>query len=976
MKTTRFTLLWLAFLFISFSGFAQNTEFQKSFGGSGSENSYSIKRTLDGGYITVGYTNSYGSGQKDVYLVKTDGMGKIQWQKAYGGSKDDIGWKVAIASDSGFVVVGTSNSYNNNNEDALVFKTDKSGNVSWTRTFASDSMEDGYNVIRSLFSNGYYVIGYVKNDSTGNDAFLAKLGSAGNVRWYKKFGSPGNEEAYSVTEDAKGNVLVCGITSYDSITNGGTSGSSGTTDGFLAKFDSLGNYKWMRTYGTAESDVLWDVKTDKNDYLMVGWMKTDIGDDEIIYLRTDTAGSVTSSASFGTVGDDRAFNIQVNQGGRYSIVGYTDPTGSDRDVVHLSINNAGSLQNYSVIGGGSKDGHWPTDITTARDGGFAMLSTTSSYKGSSDDDIYLIKTNDLGTANCNTKFELVVHSVLSVKSVSFGSITSGFKSQAPSLTTTTISSSFDTTLCCKLVAEVSQDTFRICEGTSVSLGKAGLPGLTYQWTDNNGNKVSNLSNPSVKPTASITYKLKVSSDNGACAADSATVKVTVLTRLTYDFARDTSFCEKDSVTVTTRSNMAGYQWLGTHINSNAQSIKIKMADTIYFTGFDNNSCVYKDTMKVKVFGLPTVSLGKDTTICENTPITLKGPNNMASYNWNNGESSKQNFTTATEKQHTLSVVDKNGCMASGSRKIFTNPYSAFSLGSDAEFCEGGAFTILGPGALSNYVWNDTASTFQNLTVYEAGKYWLKAHNSFGCPYSDTIVLTTRNAPTFSLGPDFKLCIGFSRYLVGPTKMKRYAWASGSSNDSLKITTSGTYMLTVTDSFDCKFTDSIKVEDAPNPDITLGNDTVICIGDSLRLTPGLNFVTYNWSNGSTAKQIYVKDKGNYSVNIKDVNGCAGTADIDVDTMTCNSSFRELRLGNLKAYPNPVNQVLYLDFSSLENYRLNWTLSGLNGQELRKGTKDIYSGENHLMLDLGELSKGIYMLQLHNTSGMATLKVSVD
>jgi Secretion system C-terminal sorting domain len=965
----------LALIFSTSVTFAQDNRFQKEYGGSSDENSYAVEKTLDGGYITVGTTTSYGEGKKDVYLTKTNGMGQIEWSKAYGGKGDDIGWSVANSRDSGFVVAGTSNSYNSNNDDGLIFKTDKKGKVVWSKAFAADSVEDAYFVLNSFFSRGYYVTGFVRNDSTGDDGFIAKLGSAGNLRWYKKFGSPGDEEAYSITEDSKGNVLICGMTTYDSITQGGSSGSAGNSDAFLAKFDSTGNFKFMRTYGDTNNNIAWDVKTDKNVYLLTGWTRTTRGDDDIIIIKTDTSGALTAVDAYGTTGTDRAFEMHVGTGSTYSVAGYTDPTGTDRDALYLNIAGSGNLVNYTLLGGALKDGHWPTDLAPAGDGGFVILSTTASFRSGAGDDMFLVKTDDIGVVNCNSNLGILNTDRLTFKSVSFGSVTTGHRYQAPSLTTNTISSAHDSILCCSLVAEITQSTFDICEGTDVTLGKRGITGINYKWTDDQGKVVSNEANPKVTPKSTTTYKLVVSSNDKECASDSAFVKVNVVQRLVYDFARDTSFCEGDSVRFITRSNMASYQWIGTNFSSTSQAITIKKADTIYFTGFDANSCVYRDTMVSTTYALPRFNLGIDTTICENTPITMSGPANMKSYNWNNGASSSQNYTTATESKHTLVVVDTNGCTFTDSREISTNPFSTFSLGGDEEFCDGGAHTILGPGALGDYIWNDTASSFQNITVYEAGTYWLTAHNSFGCPYSDTIVLTTRDAPTFSLGADFNLCIGSSRYLFGPPNMKSYSWASGSNNDSLRITTSGTYVLTVKDSSDCSYTDTIIVQDVQNPIITLGNDTMICIGDSLLLAPG-TFTTYSWSTGSTQPSIYVKQKGTYSVDVEDADGCVGSAAINVDTITCMSSVADLLLEDFKVYPIPVSKQLNIDFSAMKADWLKISIVNMTGKEVINENRDIRTGANHLAIDVQTLRPGAYFIRLNNSIGSSALKVWVE
>jgi hypothetical protein len=980
MNKTYLSLL-ICFFFAAAAS-AQNTKFERAIGGTGAENSYSIERTFEGGYIAVGYTESYGAGQKDVLITKTDALGKIVWSKAYGGSKDDVGWKVATTSDSGYIVVGTTNSFNSNNEDALMFKINSAGTVQWTKTFASDSAEDAYNITRSFFGSSFYVTGYIKNDSTGSDAFVAKINNAGVVRWYRKFGTKGNEEAYGISEDTRGNVIVCGVTNYDSITNGGTTTSSGTSDAFVAKLDSNGTVRWIKAYGTPYDDVLWDVKVDKNAYILAGWSKGNAtGDNDVMFVSLDTGGGINVVSGIGTFGDDRAFDVVVKTGSKYTVVGYSDPNGTDRDIISLEYSSAGGVGNYAFIGGNGKDGHWPTDAVLSRDGGVMIFSTSNSYSKGGDDDWLMIKSDDASTVQCNSKFDIFNPSNYNTSSRYFGSfqsVTTGFSNQSPSLTTNTITSSIpDSTHCCKLVAEISAASYKVCEGAAVSLGKASILGLTYAWTDDKGNSVSTAANPSVKPSATTTYKLVVTSSDSKCAPDSAFVTVNVIAKIKYDFARDTAFCVNDSATFTTYSKMAFYEWKGKFINSNNASIKLKKADTIHFRGFDVNSCVYLDTMIVKVNSLPTFTLGPDTTICENAPVTLVGPSGMASYNWNSGQSSAQNLRTAVEQKHNLSVVDTNGCAFSDDVQVFTNPFSKFSLGSDAEFCEGGVYTILGPGALTGYIWNDTASTLQNLKVTEAGTYTLTAFNSFGCQYSDTIIVTTRNAPVFDLGDNFALCIGASKYLVGPTKMKVYSWMSSSNNDSLRITTSGTYILTVTDSFNCKYTDSIAVSDAQNPILSLGNDTTICIGDSLILNPGSQFDKYTWTTGASTKTITIKSKGTYGVNVVDNNGCPGSASITVDTMTCISDgIDNLNYGSFAYYPVPTTDVLVLDLEANSNDLMKIVITDVAGKVVHNQSFEVYAGRNKLNVNVQELVSGYYIVNARNSFGTASFKILVD
>lgn len=956
------------------SAFAQENMFQRTIGGSKTENSYGVERTLDGGFISVGYTESYGKGKKDIFVVKTDGLGQVEWSKAYGESGDDVAWNVSLASDSGFVLVGTTNSYNSEG-DALIMKIDKSGTYKWGRTITSDSVEDGYNIIKSLYSTGYYITGFVKSASNGDQGFIAKLGSAGNIRWYKMFGSPGNEEAYGLAEDTRGNVVITGQTTYDSITNGGLSGSSGTSDAFIAKFDSTGGFKWMKTYGSNENDAGWDIKVDKNKYIVTGWTKAvSTSDNDIFVMTCDTSGGSIKALAMGTNGHDRGFDIIVKPNSTgFNVVGYGEPMIGDRQVVFADFDNSGTLGNSFVIGGSGRDGHWPTGITGTTDGGYVVLSTSNSFNSSGDDDFFLTKIRANGTALCNAAVEPINSFAINLQSRNFGGIVTGHSSQTPTLSTTTISSIVDSTLCCKISAALPKTQVEVCEGRSVSIGRSAIRGIKYSWTDGTGKEVSTKANPSVSPKSTTVYKLVVKSNDEDCGSDSATVTVKVNPYLTDDMARDTSFCSGDSVNVVGSSKLISYLWVGKNINSSKRTNTYKLSDTIYFTGIDVNSCTYNDTMIVTAHDLPEFSLGKDTTVCAALGTVLSGPGNMASYNWNNGEASTQTFKTAAEKTHKLEVVDANGCTFSDEIKILTNPSSPFSLGADDTFCAGSSFTILGPGALSGYIWNDTASSLQNIVVTAAGEYHLTAFNSFGCPSYDTINIAERNAPAFSLGADFPLCVGTTRFLVGPKDMTTYKWNNNTSNDSLSINSSGDYWLKVTDEFSCTYTDSISVSSASLPIITLGNDTTINSGDSLILTPGAGYSKYEWSTSENTPSITVKTDNTYTVTVTDQNGCNGSASIAV---TVTMSVQNLRLLNLTYYPNPANDVVHLDFSSLSSDALTAKIVDLSGKVLKQNKIDVYPGRNMMDIKVGDLPAGQYFLMLNNSQGSTTLKIVVE
>jgi hypothetical protein len=967
MKTKKMTYIkkhLLALMLVSVCGtlsFAQST-FQHTYGGSDNDNGYALVQSRDGGFLMVGYTESFGSGGKDIYAVKTDGMGEYEWSKTYGGSGDDIGWKVVSTSDSGFIIAGTSNSYNSSNADALIFKIDKQGTVDWTRSISNDSVEDAYNIIASRFG-GFYITGFIHTDTMGDEAFVAKMNSSGTINWYTRIGSPGDEEGYGLAEDNQRNVIICGQTTYDSITEGGLTQSN--SDAFLAKLTDKGDLTWMKTYGTTEDETAWSVAVDGNNYVFTGWTEgTFTGSKDIMYVRTDTSGRIQDNSTYSSFGDDRAFDIQPVQGSKYLITGYVNPTGANRDFLFLRVSQDGSMEAYNLIGDLNNDGHWPSEIIPTPDRGAIMFGTSNSF--STDRDFYLIKLDATGGTPCNSLFDVINEGSINYASTTFGTKKTGFKTSTPTLSSSS-SSTDDSTLCCKLVANPIADTITLCKGSSVVIGGAGQQGLIYSWTEIGGNYSSSEMRPSVSPSESTKYKVVVSSKNTMCTKDSGEVYVRVVDLLTDDFISDTSFCEGDSVVLSTSAKLIAYRWLGNSVNSISPTVKIRTTDTVSLTVTDVNGCEYTDRAIVKQNDLPRFSLGKDTNVCENLGITLRGPSDMTSYNWNNGSSSGDTLFRDTDGKVTLDVVDSNGCEFSDEITVLTNPNSPFSLGQDAEFCEGSEYTIIGPGALTGFVWNGTPSASNSLTVGAPGTYWLEAYNAFGCPSYDTIELTSIPLTPLDLGGDRVLCGNESQTVSGPADMKAYLWSDQSTNQSLVISFIGTYWLQITDTNNCKNQDTIEVNAANKPIISLGNDTTICFGDSIELTPGSGFAGYSWNTGSTSEKITVKEEGEYSVEITDNNGCTATSSVQVDTTDCFGSVQTIGLTGLLVYPNPASELVHVELFSETASSIQVRIVDAKGGEVQSIQWSAKAGENRFEVPITEYASGIYWIHLYNDKG---------
>jgi hypothetical protein len=152
----------------------------QTFGGTDDEHSYGVQQTIDGGYIIAGYTRSYGVGQYDAYLIKTNSMGQEQWSRTFGGDLDDFFMSVQQTSDGGFISAGYTYSYGAGSDDVYVVKTDGSGNQQWSQTYGGSSADWGYNV--ELTADGGYVIVGAAGGPWTWDIYLIRLGSETGVR--------------------------------------------------------------------------------------------------------------------------------------------------------------------------------------------------------------------------------------------------------------------------------------------------------------------------------------------------------------------------------------------------------------------------------------------------------------------------------------------------------------------------------------------------------------------------------------------------------------------------------------------------------------------------------------------------------------------------------------------------------------------------------------------------------------------------
>jgi hypothetical protein len=177
-----------------------NMQWQKTFGGKYHEFGWSVRQTSDGGYIVVGETYSYGAGSWDVYFIKTDPNGNSQWEKTFGGKYEESGYAVQKTSDGGFIITGSTYSYSTVNNVYLI-KTDSAGNMQWEKTFGGANDDFGQSV-QQTSDGGYIIAGSTESYGAGwADVYLIKLCSDGTLSADLNCNGTVNFEDFAVLAD-------------------------------------------------------------------------------------------------------------------------------------------------------------------------------------------------------------------------------------------------------------------------------------------------------------------------------------------------------------------------------------------------------------------------------------------------------------------------------------------------------------------------------------------------------------------------------------------------------------------------------------------------------------------------------------------------------------------------------------------------------------------------------------------------------
>ncbi|MDB5228749.1 MAG: domain containing protein [Bacteroidota bacterium] len=430
------------------------------------------------------------------------------------------------------------------------------------------------------------------------------------------------------------------------------------------------------------------------------------------------------------------------------------------------------------------------------------------------------------------------------------------------------------------IVNLGRDT-AICQGANITLN-ATTANATYLWS-------TAATSPTITVNTPATYSVRVTV-NGCIGRD--TIMVSQLNPpVAFSLGNDTTYCGPFTRVLSTGN--ATTTW---STGTTGSQITVNQPGT-YIATITNTCGFKKDTIVISQSTPPVVNLGRDTTICRGSSLTLNASTPNATYLWSTGATSASISVNLTGT-YTVTVT-VNSCSASDAINVTVlDPPASFSLGNDTAYC--GSFTRVLSTGNATTTWS-TGTTGSQITVNAGGTYTATITNACGVQ-RDAIIITQFTPPVVSLGADTTICQGASVTLNASTPNATYQWSTGATSPSISVNQTGTYTVTVTVN-GCSTSDNIQVTvlDPPSP-FNLGTDTTYCGSFIQVLSTGISTTT--WSTGTTASTITVNQPGTYIAVIS--NKCGSETDsitlqqlplplvnLGNDTIICNGSI-ELKI----------------------------------------------------------------------------------
>ena len=472
------------------------------------------------------------------------------------------------------------------------------------------------------------------------------------------------------------------------------------------------------------------------------------------------------------------------------------------------------------------------------------------------------------------------------------------------------------------------------------------------------------------------YSVTVTDGLGTVLTD--TITLTQPQLLTAFIVGDTAVCEGDSTAALSLVVSGGhdcapyiYDW---NTGDTTDALMGLPSGGYAVTVTDTNGCAFSDSVFVSERALPVVNLGNDTTICPGAEVNLEAGIGFAAYDWSTGDTTPT-ITVDAVGDYSVTVTDVFGCQGSDTLVVssFITDDTLIDPRDGLFVCQSDSIELTADPGYVSYLWSTGDTTESVFAMNPGGAYSVTVTDSNGCQVSDTVLIDFKDQPNpepiIIPGPQVNLCIGDVVVLDAAGGYFTYDWNTGDTTETIKVSSSGRFVVTVTNGFGCPgVSDTVTVTQVPlpTPGILLQNDTLFAVG---------NFASYQWNrNGNLIPgailNFYVPQiAGAYSVTVQDSNGCEAVSDsIVFDPSVSAESATEELLG-IDLYPNPTSGIVNVRTLSPINWDVDLTVMDMYGHIIR--TYHFNYLEDRVELDLTDVANGMYLMRIEDKKGRVNM-----
>ncbi len=387
MKLKPYVIVLVVFLSASLSIAQAQITFEKTFSDAGTAIGHSVRQTTDGGYILFGIDLKLPDYKYSWYLVKTDSLGELQWEKTFGDEYAIEAQTVEQTTDGGYILCS---SLGGPFTDSLVLiKTDHLGNQEWFHTYPVDGRSVGRSVQQTQ-DGGFIVAGYAGMDMHEN-VYVIKTDPDGTIEWSRTYGGSEGDLGYCVRQTEQGAYMVLGNT-Y----NYGNGGS----DVYVLKLASNGDTLWTKTFGTEENEIGVSLAlTSDGGFISLGGV---IGSDhnmQFYAVKADANGHQMWSRKYGGQWWDFGQSVHQTLDGGYFMAGIFTLANSLSSEMHcIKTNSNGDIIWERGYRNGNVNEAYAAQQTS--DAGYVVLGTTAFViEPMTTTYMYLVKTDSMGNVD-------------------------------------------------------------------------------------------------------------------------------------------------------------------------------------------------------------------------------------------------------------------------------------------------------------------------------------------------------------------------------------------------------------------------------------------------------------------------------------------------------------------------------------------------------------------------------------------------